>query len=147
MTVRATGLTWDVYVAPAEPTVTDDLSAGETQRQWSPASATLISGKREPCSSTPLLTTGPARGLADWVAAHDRNLTAVYITHGHGDHRFGLSIILDRFPSVRPARGHRADAPGIGARSAQGRATRTGGGSVTVVIHRVSACKVIARTG
>src|SRR6266487_5159920 len=101
MTVRATGLTWDVYVAPAEPAVTDDLSAGETQRQWSPASATLISGKREPCSSTPLLTTGPARGLADWVAAHDRNLTAVYITHGHGDHRFGLSIILDRFPGAR----------------------------------------------
>jgi glyoxylase-like metal-dependent hydrolase (beta-lactamase superfamily II) len=101
MTVRATGLTWDVYVAPAEPAVTDDLSAGETQRQWSPASATLISGKREPCSSTPLLTTGPARGLADWVAAHGRNLTAVYITHGHGDHRFGLSIILDRFPGAR----------------------------------------------
>ena len=92
MTVRATGLTWDVYVAPAEPAVTDDLSAGETQRQWSPASATLISGKREPCSSTPLLTTGPARGLADWVAAHDRNLTAVYITHGHGDHRFGQCV-------------------------------------------------------
>jgi hypothetical protein len=33
-----------------------------------------------PCSSTPLLTTGRARGLADLVAAHDRNLTAVYIT-------------------------------------------------------------------
>jgi hypothetical protein len=69
-----------VYVAPAEPTVTDDLPPGEAQRQWSPASATLISGKGTPCSSTPLLTTGQARGLADWVAAHDSNLTAVYIT-------------------------------------------------------------------
>ena len=36
--------------------------------------------KGTPCSSTPLQTTGRARGLADWVAAHDRNLTAVYIT-------------------------------------------------------------------
>ncbi len=47
MTVQATGHTWDVCVAPAEPTVTGDLSPGETQRLWSPASATLISGKRD----------------------------------------------------------------------------------------------------
>jgi hypothetical protein len=62
-------------VAPAEPTVTDDLPPGETQRLWSPTSATLIPVKGTPCSSTPPLTTGQAPGLADWVAAHDRNLT------------------------------------------------------------------------
>jgi len=50
MTAQATGLTWDVHAASAEPTVTDDLSPGETQRLWSPASATLISVKGTPLS-------------------------------------------------------------------------------------------------
>jgi glyoxylase-like metal-dependent hydrolase (beta-lactamase superfamily II) len=101
MTAQATGPTGDVHAAPPEPPVTDGLPPRETQRRWSPASATLISGKGT-CSPTPPPTTGQARGLADWTAAHDRNLTAVYLTHGHGDHRFGLSIILDCFPGSRP---------------------------------------------
>jgi glyoxylase-like metal-dependent hydrolase (beta-lactamase superfamily II) len=28
-------------------------------------------------------------------------LTTVYVTHGHGDHHFGLGEILDRFPGAR----------------------------------------------
>ncbi len=85
---------------PSRPSPTTCLPAKGSgcghrrQRRSSPVKGT-------PCSPAPLLTTGQARGLADWVAAHDRNLTAVYITHGHGDHRFGLSIILDRFPGAR----------------------------------------------
>jgi len=42
-----------------------------------------------------------ARVLAGWIAATGRNLTTVYVTHGHGDHHFGLSVILDRFPEAR----------------------------------------------
>ena len=33
MTVRATGLTWDVHAAPAEQAVPDGLPPGETQRR------------------------------------------------------------------------------------------------------------------
>jgi glyoxylase-like metal-dependent hydrolase (beta-lactamase superfamily II) len=57
--------------------------------------ATLISGERD-AVLVDALTVAQARDLADWIAAHDKNLTAVYITHGHGDHWFGLSVILDR---------------------------------------------------
>ena len=58
---------------------------------------------------TPLLTTGQARGLADWIAAHDRNLTAVYITQGHGDHRFGQCVSgAGNGSACRPARGRPA---------------------------------------
>jgi glyoxylase-like metal-dependent hydrolase (beta-lactamase superfamily II) len=101
MTDQTTKLTWDVYVAPPEPTVTTDLPPGLQQRPWNPTSATLISGEHDAVLVDALLTVGQAGDLSDWVAARDKNLTAVYITHGHGDHWFGLSVILTRFPHAR----------------------------------------------
>ena len=101
MTDQPTRLSWDVYVAPPTPTVDDDLPPGASQTAWSPISATLISGDRDAVLVDPLLTSAQACDLAEWVAATGKNLTAVYITHGHGDHWFGLGIILDRFPRAR----------------------------------------------
>ncbi len=101
MTNLPSMLTWDVFVAPPEPTVTDDLPPGAQQRLWSPISATLISGDRDAVLVDTLLTVGQARDLADWVGTHGKNLTSIYVTHGHGDHWFGLSVILDRFPHAR----------------------------------------------
>jgi glyoxylase-like metal-dependent hydrolase (beta-lactamase superfamily II) len=83
------------------PTVSDDLPPGAQQRLWSPISATLIAGQQDAVLVDALMTAGQARDLADWVAAHGKQLTAVYITHGHGDHWFGLGTILDRFPDAR----------------------------------------------
>ena len=39
--------------------------------------------------------------MANWVALHHRNLTTIYITHGHFDHYVGLSVLLQRFPEAR----------------------------------------------
>jgi glyoxylase-like metal-dependent hydrolase (beta-lactamase superfamily II) len=47
------------------------------------------------------MTIEQGRALADWVAATGKNLTTVYITHGHGDHWFGLGSIRERYPEVR----------------------------------------------
>lgn len=94
-------LTYDVFVAPSIPTATTDLPPDLDQRVWSPISATLVSGKRDAVLVDPLMTDEQASSLVDWVAASGKNLTTVYVTHGHGDHWFGLGAVLDRFPEAR----------------------------------------------
>jgi glyoxylase-like metal-dependent hydrolase (beta-lactamase superfamily II) len=101
MTDHSASLGWDVYVAPAEPMPGGNLARGQRERFWSPIASTLIWGERDAVLVDALLTVGQARDLADWVAAHGKILTAVYITHGHGDHWFGLGTVLDRFPNAR----------------------------------------------
>ena len=46
------------------------------------------------------ITVEQARALAKWVAASGKNLTTIYATHGHGDHFFGTSTVLERFPGA-----------------------------------------------
>src|SRR6266851_1191391 len=97
-------LTWNIFVAPPAPIVGDDLAPGQIRRTWSPISATLISGERDAVLVDPLMTFEQGHALADWVAATGKKLTTVYITHGHGDHWFGLSVIRERFPTLEPSR-------------------------------------------
>jgi len=40
-----------------------------------------------------------ARALVEWVEAHGKHLTTIYLTHG--DHFFGLGALLERFPTAR----------------------------------------------
>jgi glyoxylase-like metal-dependent hydrolase (beta-lactamase superfamily II) len=94
-------LTWDVFVSPVELSVTDDLAPGVQYGTWSPISSTLVTGERDAVLVDPAMTTTQARVLAGWIAATGKNLTTVYVTHGHGDHHFGLSVILDHFPRAR----------------------------------------------
>jgi glyoxylase-like metal-dependent hydrolase (beta-lactamase superfamily II) len=96
-----TQLMWDVFVSPVELTVARDLAPGVRYGTWSPITSTLITGQRDAVLVDPLMTTTQARVLAGWIAATGKNLTTVYVTHGHGDHHFGLSEIIDRFPAAR----------------------------------------------
>jgi glyoxylase-like metal-dependent hydrolase (beta-lactamase superfamily II) len=36
----------------------------------------------------------------DWITKSGKNLTTIYITHAHGDHSFGIKILLDHFPNA-----------------------------------------------
>jgi glyoxylase-like metal-dependent hydrolase (beta-lactamase superfamily II) len=69
-------------------------NAPEATLMWVANSATLIYGERDAVLVDTFLTTEQSQTLLDWVVASGKNLTAIYITHGHGDHFFGLAAGL-----------------------------------------------------
>jgi glyoxylase-like metal-dependent hydrolase (beta-lactamase superfamily II) len=76
----------DVLVTPGIPAITSDLAPGTKQLMWSPISSTLISGNRDAVLVDTVITVKQAEILVDWVAASGKNLTTIYVTHGHRDH-------------------------------------------------------------
>jgi glyoxylase-like metal-dependent hydrolase (beta-lactamase superfamily II) len=96
-----TTLTYQVYVTPIIATAGKDLPPGQSRAIWSPISATLISGQHDAVLVDPLMTIEQGMAVADWVSTTGKHLSAVYVTHGHGDHWFGLGQVRERFPGVR----------------------------------------------
>jgi glyoxylase-like metal-dependent hydrolase (beta-lactamase superfamily II) len=94
-------LTYQVYVAPIIAMAGKDVPPGQSRSTWSPISATLISGRHDAVLVDPLMTVEQGMAVADWVSTTGKNLTTVYVTHGHGDHWFGLGAVRERFPGVR----------------------------------------------
>jgi len=93
-------LTYDVLVVdkqqvPGRPT--PDGSPSE----WSPTSATLICGQESAVLIDGMTTKEHAAALIEWVASHGRTLQTIYVTHGHGDHFFGLAPLVEQHPGVR----------------------------------------------
>jgi glyoxylase-like metal-dependent hydrolase (beta-lactamase superfamily II) len=79
----------------------DDPPPGQQHRIWPPISSTLIAGRNSAVLVDAPITTTQAGALADRVAATGKSLTGIYIIHGHPDHWFGASVLLDRFPDAR----------------------------------------------
>jgi len=68
---------------------------------WVANSSTLIRGERDAVLVDTFLTIEQSQTLLSWVVASGKNLTAIYVTHGHGDHFFGLAPLLERFPGAK----------------------------------------------
>jgi glyoxylase-like metal-dependent hydrolase (beta-lactamase superfamily II) len=100
MTTRQPPLKYDVFVAPEKAFIAPPPLVGDPPA-WDPTTSTLIFGARDAVLVDALCTVREATALADWVALHDRRLTTIYITHGHGDHYLGLSVLQGRFPHSR----------------------------------------------
>ena len=100
-TTEAPILNWEVFVTPGIPIVTPDRPPGVQETYFQAMASTLIYGIRDTVLVDAFMTIKQANALADWVASKGKNLTTIYVTHGHGDHWFGVGTLLERFPNAR----------------------------------------------
>jgi glyoxylase-like metal-dependent hydrolase (beta-lactamase superfamily II) len=100
-TTEAAALNWQVFVTPGIPIVTPDRPPGVRETYFQAMASTLIYGIRDAVLVDAFMTIEQANALADWVASKGKNLTTIYITHGHGDHWFGVGALLERFSNAR----------------------------------------------
>src|SRR5277367_7082847 len=88
----------NVFTAPEKPLAGEQPYPFAPPLNWYPITSTLLYGAKDAVLIDALTTTAEASALADWVALHDRNLTTIYLTHGHF---YGLGVLLERFPQAK----------------------------------------------
>ena len=83
-----------VYTSPMH-----ELDGG--RGTFSPTTSTLIVGESEAVLVDAQYMASDVTALGDLIEKSGTQLTAIYITHGHADHHFGLGSLLERFPGAR----------------------------------------------
>ena len=87
---------YDMFINDPPPHSDGLLPNGEP-KGGSPVTSTLIYGNEDAVLTDPGFTTDHAAAVGEWVAGKGRNLTDIFITHGHGDHWFAAGALADRF--------------------------------------------------
>jgi len=99
-TNNGSSLKWKT-LAKKRQSATKGLPPGTEALQWVANTVTLIYGDRDAVLVDTFLSADHTRELADWIAASGKNLIAIYVTHAHGDHFFGIGMLEERFPGAR----------------------------------------------
>src|SRR5215471_11120649 len=94
-------LNWKI-LTKKRGSATHGLPPGKEDLAWVTNTVTLIYGERDAVLVDTFLSEQHSKELVDWVVESGKNLTTIYVTHGHGDHFFGLQQLLDRFPNAKP---------------------------------------------
>ena len=97
---KTSPLSYKVFTA-TRPGLNRDVPAGKESLMWVANSSTLIYGEHDAVLVDTFLTVDQSKGLADAIVASGKTLKAIYVTHAHGDHFFGIKILQDRFPNVK----------------------------------------------
>ena len=63
--------------------------------------STLLTGTTDAVLIDSGFITEDVAALGDMIAASGKQLTTIFITHGHSDHYFGSAILAKRFPGVK----------------------------------------------
>jgi glyoxylase-like metal-dependent hydrolase (beta-lactamase superfamily II) len=77
------------------------MPPGKEALMWIANSATLIYGERDAVLVDTFMTVEHCSALADAIVASGKSLKAIYVTHGHPDHFYGLKVLQDRFPRAQ----------------------------------------------
>jgi len=93
-------LRYKVFTA-TRPGLNRDVPPGKETLMWVANSATLIYGARDAVLVDTFLTVEQSSGLADAIVVSGNTLKAIYVTHAHGDHFFGIKVLQDRFPNAK----------------------------------------------
>jgi glyoxylase-like metal-dependent hydrolase (beta-lactamase superfamily II) len=93
-------LQYRVHVSEPIPFATLEKAPNGDPRMYQPIASTLIFGDSEAVLVDPPMTTEQSARVARWVQETGKTLRYIYVTHGHGDHWFGTSVLLQRFPDV-----------------------------------------------
>ncbi|GAM33790.1 hypothetical protein TCE0_013r00949 [Talaromyces pinophilus] len=90
----------DVYVSSRLPLAIKRLSESSS---FSPISCTLIHGDAEAVLVDTPISVSQTEDLISWIkeTASGKELRYVYITHGHGDHWFGITVRRKHWPNLR----------------------------------------------
>jgi glyoxylase-like metal-dependent hydrolase (beta-lactamase superfamily II) len=93
-------LEWKLLTKKRE-SATKGVPPGKEALAWVTNTVTLIYGQRDAVLVDTFLSEQHSKELLDWVVESGKNLTTIYITHAHGDHFFGLRLLLDKFPNAK----------------------------------------------
>ena len=92
----STDLGYDIFVSGSIPQNNQPLPNGG-RPVWSPLSTTLIHGHSDAVLVDPPFTREQAHAVIDWVRGSNKNITHIFVTHGHGDHWFTAGMLADEF--------------------------------------------------
>src|SRR6202045_3761681 len=94
-------LEWKLLTKKRRSSTSQGIPPGKENLLWVASTVTLIYGERDAILVDTFLTDQHSKELLDWVVESGKNLTTIYVTHAHGDHFFGLKLLLDRFSNAR----------------------------------------------